>query len=169
MASLFVFLAHRSLLDQHAAHCEIQTWLSNQGGCRDVRYAPSSIRRHEVCATIDPEVLLGKPYPSETAELRVEFDFPDDAVHDHYEIQWIDGERNYSFGWHQDETHPDLGKCHFQLDYRDETVARKPAVVHDSHPVNVLEQRLSLVPSILELVTWENDRPGLSQWPPRDV
>jgi len=169
MASLFVFLAHRSLLDQHAAHGEIQTWLSNRGGCRDIRYAPSSVRRHEVCATIDPEVLLGERYPSETAELRVEFEFPDDAEYDHYEVQWIDGERNYSFGWHQDETHPDLGKCHFQLDYRDETVARKPAVFHDSHPVNVLEQRLSLVPSILELVAWENDRPGLSQWPPDGV
>ncbi|AFO57773.1 MULTISPECIES: hypothetical protein [Natrinema] len=169
MASLFVFLAHRSLLDQHTAHGEIQTWLCNQGGCRDVRYAPSSIRRYEVCATIDPEILLGEPSHSETAELRVEFEFPDDTEHDYYEIQWIDGERNYSFGWHQDETHPDLGKCHFQLDHRDETVARKPAVFHDSHPVTVLEQRLSLVPSILELVAWENDRPRLSRWPPDDV
>lgn len=169
MASLFIFLVHRSVLDQHTAHGEIRTWLRNRGGCREVRYAPSSIRRHEVCATIDPEILLGEPYPSETVELRVEFDFPEDAEYDHYGIQWIDGGRNYSFGWHQDETHSDLGKCHFQLDHRDETVARKPAVFHDSHPVNVLEQRLSLVPSVLELVTWENDRPRLSRWPPHDV
>jgi len=169
MASLFTFLAHRSLLDQHTAHGEIQAWLSNQGWCRDVRYAPSSIRRHEVCATIDPEVLLGEPSPSETAELRVEFDFPDDAEHDHYEIQWIGGERNHSFGWHQDETHPGLGECHFQIDHCDETVARKPAVFHDNHPVNVLEKRLSLVPSILELVTWESDGPRLSRWPPHGV
>lgn len=169
MASLFIFLAHRSLLDQHTAHGEIQTWLRNQGGCRDVRYVPSSTRRHEVCATIDPEILLGEPYPSETAELRIEFDFPNDVEYDHYEIQWIDGGRNYSFGWHQDGTHPGLGECHFQLDHRGETVTRKPAVFHDSHPVNVVEQRLSLVPSILELITWGNERPGLSRWPPHDV
>ncbi|AUX09166.1 hypothetical protein AArcSl_1537 [Halalkaliarchaeum desulfuricum] len=169
MAPLFIFLAHRSLLDQHTAHGEIRTWLRNQGGCYDVRYAPSSIRRHEVCATIEPEILLGRPYPSETVELRVEFEFPEDTEYDQYEIQWIDGERNYSFGWHQDETHLDLGRCHFQLEYRDETLARKPAVFHDIHPVNVLEQRLSLVPSILELVTWEYNRPRLPQWPPRDV
>lgn len=166
---LFVFLAHRSLLDQHAAHGEIRTWLGNQAGCHEVRFSPSAIRRHEVRAKIDPEILLGEPYPSETVELRVEFDFPADAEYDHYEIQWIDGDRNYSFGWHQDGTHPDLGECHFQLDYGDETVVRKPAVFHDSHPVNVLEGRLSLVPSILELVTWESGRPELSRWPPRDV
>ncbi|RQG92127.1 hypothetical protein [Natrarchaeobius chitinivorans] len=169
MVSPFVFLAHRSLLDQHAAHGEIRTWLANQGECRDVRYVPSSIRRHEVRATIDPEVLLGEPHPPETVDLRVAFDVPEDADYDHYEIQWIDGERNYSFGWHQDGTHPDLGECHFQLDYRDETITREPAVFHDSHPVNVLEQRLSLVPSILEVVTWDDNRPRLSRWPPLDV
>ncbi|MFC6614959.1 hypothetical protein ACFQAS_08365 [Halopenitus salinus] len=169
MASLFLFLAHRCLLDQHTAHGEIRRWLGNQGGCRDVRYAPSAIRRHEVRATIAPEHLLGDPHPSGTVELRVKFDFPNDTGYDHYEIQWIDGEGCYSFGWHQDETHPDLGKCHFQLDHRDETVARKPAVFHDNHPVNVLEQRLSLVASILEVIAWENDRPRLSQWPPADV
>ncbi|QHS17084.1 hypothetical protein GWK26_07970 [haloarchaeon 3A1-DGR] len=169
MALPVVFLAHRTLLDQHAAHGEIHTWLHNQGGCSDVRYAPSAIRRHEVRATIEPEVLLGEPSPSATIELRVEFDFPDDAEHDHYEIQWIDADRKCSFGWHQDGTHSDLGECHFQLDHRDETVVRKPAVFHDSHPVNVLEQRLSLVPSVLESVTWRNDRPHLSHWPPGGV
>lgn len=169
MAPLFVFLAHRRLLDQHTAHGEIHDWLSKHGGCLEVRFDPSSIRRHEVRGTVDPTIVLEENHPSKTVDIRVEFEYPEDVDHEYYEIQWIDGYRDYSFGWHQDDTHPDLGECHFQLEYQNETITRKPAVFHDSHPVNVLEKRLSQVPSILDLVTWEDARPSLSRWPPHDV
>ena len=167
MSPLVIFLAHRALLDQHTALGEIHGWLRKQGGCRDVRFEPSSIRRHEVAATVDSTIFLGEPHPSETVGLRVAFEYPDDSAHEHYEIQWIDSDRNYSFGWHQDDTHPDLGACHFQLDYQDETVVRNPAVFTNSHPLTVLEKRLAQVPLILELLTWENGRPDLAQWPPQ--
>jgi hypothetical protein len=169
MTPPFVFLAHRSLLDQHTAHGEINQWLQKQGGVSDVRYMPSSIRRHEIHASVDPTVLFGEPLASENVDLRVAFAFPENAGYDYYEIQWTNTEEGYSFGWHQDETHPDLGKCHFQLDYGDRTVTREPAIFHDSHPLGVLEERLWMVPSILNLIEWEDGTPLLSRWPPPDI
>jgi hypothetical protein len=165
----FAFLAHRSLLDQHTALGEVHTWLHNRGGISDVRYVPSSIRRREVRARVEPTMSLGETVPTDAIDLRVAFEFPEHADLDYYEIQWIDGDRDSSFGWHQDETHSDLGECHFQLDYRDETISRRSAVFHDSHPLGVLETRLSQVPAIRQLIQWEDDRPSLARWPPKDI
>ena len=159
MTPLFVFLAGRDQLTQHVVHGDIHTWLSNRGGCLEVWYEPSRLRRFEVHATIDPEMFLGRSYPTDRAELRVEFEFPAHTGYDCYVIHWIEADRGYSVGWHQDDTHSSLGECHVQLDSGSDTVAREPAEFYDHHPLNVLERRLDQLPSVLERVTWENETP----------
>lgn len=61
--------------------------MSETHGYEDTFEAAGYDRRHEICATVYPEILLGEPSPSETAEIRVEFDCPDDAEHGYYELQ----------------------------------------------------------------------------------
>jgi hypothetical protein len=62
-------------------------------------------------------------------------------------------------GWHQDETHMDLGECHLQVDYHGETVQREEADFLDSHPLNVFDRRTDNLVSILDELRWENDLP----------
>lgn len=169
MPPLYIFLANRKRLDQHTVHGEIHEWLRKQGGCSEVRFVPGSIRRHEVTAIIDPIIFLEDAHPAETVELRVAFNYPQEPEYEYYVIECSIPKQEYSFGWHQDEMHPDLGECHFQLNYRDKTIDRKPAVFHDAHPLNVLEQRISQIPLILEIVAWHDGKPTLSQWPPHSV
>lgn len=165
----FVFLAHRSLLDQHAAHGELHDWLAKQGGVSEVQFVPSSIRRHEIHARLEPHILFEDAGLPKTLDFRVSFEFPESAAHDFYGIQIIDSDRSCSIGWHQDETHPDLGECHFQLDYRGETVTRRRSVFHDAHPLGIIETRLEQFPSVFDCIDWTDDRPILSQWPPDET
>ena len=62
-------------------------------------------------------------------------------------------------GWHQDETHMDLGECHFQVDHRGETVQRETAEFLDTHPLNVFDERIDALVDILDALTWDNTIP----------
>ena len=66
-------------------------------------------------------------------------------------------------GWHQDETHVDLGECHFQIDHRGETVQREGAEFLDVHPLNAFERRLDDIVNVLDALTWESDVPHVPQ------
>ena len=114
-----------------------------------------------VRATVTPDVFLRTTYPVAEAELQVSFDFPQTHSDDFYTIQWVESDRNLILGWHQDETHMDLGPCHFQIDYQDETVQREKAGVLDAHPLNVFDQRSTDLVDVLTALTWEDDVPHL--------
>ncbi|WP_459888267.1 hypothetical protein [Halostagnicola bangensis] len=62
-------------------------------------------------------------------------------------------------GWHQDETHTDLGECHLQVDFEGETVQRVPGNYLDTHPLNVFDRRMAHLPTIINSLTWEDERP----------
>ena len=64
-------------------------------------------------------------------------------------------------GWHQDETHTELGECHFQIDYRGETTQRSEAAFLDAHPLNVLDRRLDDLVDALDTLTWDDGIPSL--------
>lgn len=109
------------------------------------------------------EPFLGTSYPVTEAELQVSFDFPQSSGDDVYAIHWVESDRDLMVGWHQDETHTDLGKCHFQLDHRGETVQREPAAFLDSHPLNVFDQRIDDLVDVLDALTWEHHTPHVPQ------
>lgn len=112
-----------------------------------VHYRPSRTRPRKLHADVDPQQFVEQSYSASVARLEIEFLFRPDWTQ--YWIQWIEPEREFACGWHQDTTHPELGKCHFQIDHTDGSTDRDQARVLDAHPLQVVETRLQQLPEKL--------------------
>lgn len=159
-----IFLANRANLNKRTLltriHSRLQTQASKEASpVERVWYDTSTGNKSGVRATITPEAFLDRSYPVAEAELQVSFDFPQTRAYDHYRIQWVEADRNLMVGWHQDETHMDLGECHLQLDYHGDTVQRETATFLDKHPLNVFDQRIDDLVDVLDTLTWKNTKP----------
>lgn len=158
-----IFLANRVNLDKRTLltriHTQLQTQTGTDAAVEHVRYYPSKANKLEVRATVRPERFLDASYPVTTVELHVSFDFPTEYSYDFYRIQWVDPDRELMVGWHQDETHMGLGECHFQLDYRGDTIQRTEAEFLDSHPRNVFDHRIAQLVDVVSGLTWTDGRP----------
>jgi len=164
-----VFLVNRANLDRRTLYRRIHDSLASRTNKPDspvesVRYYPSRANMEEVRARIDAPKFVGDAYPVEDAEIHVYFDFPRGST-DRYRTQWVETERELMVGWHQDETHPELGECHFQTDFEGETVYRKEAEHLDDHPMNIFDERVNAFPDILSSLSWESGTPEV----PRDL
>jgi len=163
-----IFLANRANLDTRTLltrlHNKLQTQVTDETSpIEQVWYHTSQGNKVGVRATITPEKFLGTSYPAEEAELQVSFDFPADAAYEYYSIRWVESARDLMLGWHQDETHMDLGECHFQIDYQGETVQRESAAFLDVHPLNVFDRRIDDLVDILDVIDWDDDIPSVSK------
>ena len=163
-----IFLANRANLDKRTLlsriHNQLQTQVSgDHAPIERVWYHTSVGNKVGVRATVDPESFLHDTYPVDEAELQVTFDFPPDREYDFYTIQWVEPTRRMMIGWHQDETHMDFGECHFQIDYQDETVQRTEAVFLDAHPLNVFDERMEHLVTILGSLTWLDGLPSVPE------
>lgn len=161
-----IFFANRANLDRRQVLTRLHVLLGTQvtagsGPVEQVRYHTSAGNKVGVRATIDTAAFLDGPYPVAEAELQVTFDFPPEREHDHYRIQWVERERELMVGWHQDDTHEQLGPCHFQVDHRGETVQRVEAQFIDAHPLNVFDERTDQLVEILDSLVWEGGRPSV--------
>lgn len=159
-----IFLANRVNLDKRTLltriHNQLQTRVDKEESpVEQVWYHPSTANKIGVHATIDAPAFLGTTSPVEEAELQVAFDFPPNHSFDVYSIQWVEPDRDLMIGWHQDETHMDLGECHLQVDYDGETVQREPAAFLDEHPLNVFETRIEQLVDVLNSLIWDDDVP----------
>lgn len=159
-----IFLANRANLDKRTLLTRIHTRLHTQVSKADapveqVWYHTSAGNKVGVRATITASAFLGASHPVDTAELQVSFDFPTEQPYDFYTIQWVESGRELMLGWHQDDTHMDLGECHIQLDYQGDTVQRDQATFLDVHPLNVFDRRTTHLVEILTELTWTNNRP----------
>ena len=151
-----LLLANRTRLTEAAAHDAIHDWLTGQGGFRSVRFGHSKIRREQVHADVDPTVAFELDEAA-TARLEVQFEFPQNVDRDYYRIQWVEPDRSYSVGWHQDDHREDLGECHLQLDHGDDVADVRPADFLDAHPLNVLKARLEQLPDVLDSISWTEE------------
>jgi hypothetical protein len=161
-----ILLANRANLDKRTLltriHNQFQTQISDEDSpIQEVWYQTSTGNKVGVRATIIPDAFLRTSYPVEEAELQVSFDFPQTHSYDFYEIQWVESDRDLMVGWHQDETHKDLGECHVQIDHQGETVQQAGAEFLDLHPLNVLDRRLDDLVAVLNALTWEDGVPAL--------
>lgn len=128
--------------------------LSKTGGCVTIWYEPSRRDANEVVAEIDPTTFLGRDYSSADARLRVEFDLTGDRPH--YWIQWWEPDPGRGIGWHADETEPEHGPVHLQIEHLDGITERQAADhVDDEHPYRTFERRLTSIPETLEQFGWE--------------
>lgn len=159
-----IFLANRANLDKRTLltriHNQLQTRVDKADSpVEQVWYHPSTANKIGVHATINAPAFLETTYPVAEAELHVAFDFPPNYSYDFYSFQWVEPARDLMIGWHQDETHTDLGECHFQVDYGGETVQREPAAFLDSHPLNVFETRIEHLVDVLNSLIWDGNIP----------
>jgi hypothetical protein len=163
-----IFLANRTNLDKRTLlgrlHKRLQTQVpTDDSPIEQVWYHTSAGNKVGVRATLDAPAFLKTTYPVLEAELHVSFDFPPNRAYDYYKLQWVEPERALMIGWHQDETHVDLGECHFQIDHQGETVQRETARFLDMHPLNVFERRTEHLVEILDSLSWEHDRPTVPE------
>lgn len=161
-----VFFANRANLDARRLltriHDRFQTQVPKEDApVEQVRYHTSRGNKVGVRATVTPDGFLGTSHPVDEADVQVSFDFPQTHSYDFYMIQWVEQDRDLMVGWHQDDTHVDLGECHFQVDYRDETVQRAAAEFLDVHPLNVLDRRLDDLVAVLDSLTWDGGVPSV--------
>lgn len=133
--------------DRKQIYRRIRDRLSTQSEFEDVRYVPSRNRPRMIRTDVEPALFVDESYPGNSARLEIEFDVRWPELR--YWIQWIEPDRGVACGWHRDETHPDLGACHFQIERPDGTTERKRANDVKDHPLAVVEARLDTLPDKL--------------------
>ncbi len=158
---MVVFLANRANLQSKRLHDRIQNRLNGEfENVRRRRAEPREAGPYRVVAEVDPRQFLGDDeYPVTTARFEIGFQLQTGEPHEYYWFNWIEPERSLLVGWHQDDTHDDLGPVHLQANDGATPVAHEPAQFIDSHPLDVLEHRLSSLRDAVLAVEWEQGRP----------
>lgn len=158
----FVFLANRGNLTKAMLYRAIRRRIGTEPGCYDVQVRPSRARPRTIEAQVKPDEFLSQAYADDDARVSITFSYPRSVDYEYYVIEWSEAEREFGIGWHQDEDHPDLGDCHFQVDHGGSTVDRSTATFVDEHPLSVLETRLDQLRAVLPRIDWDNGEPTLS-------
>jgi hypothetical protein len=158
---MVVFLANRANLQQKRLHDRIQNRLSGEfDAVRRRRAEPREAGPYRVVGETNPRQYFGdKSYPATEARIEVGFQLRTGDPHEYYWINWIEPARNVLVGWHQDDTHADLGPVHLQVNNGSSAVAHQSTQFIDSHPLDVVAQRITTLPDAVSAVEWENGRP----------
>jgi hypothetical protein len=158
---MVVFLANRANLQSKRLHDRIQNRLSGEfENVRRRRAEPREAGPYRVVAEGDPRQFLDDDeYPVTAARVEIGFQLQPGEPHEYYWFNWIEPERSLLVGWHQDDTHDDLGPVHLQVNDGSTPVAHEPAEFIDSHPLAVVERRLDSLPDAVLAVEWEQGRP----------
>lgn len=158
---MVLFLANRGNLQRRRLHDRIADRLRGTfADVRRTRAEPRDPGPYRVVGEVDAPGFLDRPqYPAERARVEVGFQLETGRSYEFYWLTWIEPDRGFALGWHQDDDHADLGPVHLQLDCGDETVDRRSAVYVDSHPLDVVERRLNSLPEAVLAVVFEGDRP----------
>ena len=158
---MVVFLANRANLQSKRLHDRIQNRLTGEFNNVRRRCAePREAGPYRVVADVDPrQFLADDAYPATTARIDIGFQLRTGESHEYYWFNWIEPERSLLVGWHQDDTHDDLGPVHLQVSDGSSAVAHEPAQFLDSHPLDVVERRLISLRDAILAVKWEQGRP----------
>jgi hypothetical protein len=158
---MVIFLANRANLQSKRLHDRIQNRLSGEfENVRRRRAEPREAGPYRVVAEVDPHQFLGDDeYPVATARVEIGFQLQTGGAHEYYWFNWIEPDRNLLVGWHQDDTHDDLGPVHLQVNDGATPIAHEPAEFIDSHPLDVVERRLNSLRNAVLAVKWEQGRP----------
>ena len=158
---MVVFLANRANLQSKRLHDRIQNRLS--GALEDVRRRRAEPREagpFRVVGDVNPRSLFGdSTYPVTTAHIEIWFQLQTGASYEYYRFNWVEPERSLLVGWHRDGTHDELGPVHLQVNDGATAVDHQWAQFIDSHPLDVVEQRLDSLHDAVSAVEWEQDRP----------
>ena len=158
---MVVFLANRANLQSKRLHDRINSRLSGElDNVRRRRAEPREAGQYRVVAQVDPRQFLDDDeYPVTAARVEIGFQLQTGEPHEYYWFNWIEPDRSLLVGWHQDDTHDDLGPVHLQVNDGATPVAHESAAFIDSHPLAVVAQRLDSLPDAVFAVEWEQGRP----------
>ena len=154
---MVVFLANRANLQSKRLHDRIQNRLSGEfDNVRRRRAEPREAGSYRVVAEVDPRQFFGD---ETTARIEVGFQLQSGKPYEYYWFNWIEPDRSLLVGWHQDDTHDDLGPVHLQVNDGATPVVHEPAQFIDSHPLDVVERRLGSLRDTVSAVEWKQGRP----------
>lgn len=158
---MVVFLANRANLQSKRLHDRIQNRLTGEfDNVRRRRAEPREAGPYRVVGDVDPRQFLDdETYPATTARLEIGFQIQTSDPYEHYWFNWIEPDRSLLVGWHQDDMHTDFGPVHLQVNERAAAVDHQAAQFIDSHPLDVIEQRLGELPSAVHAVEWDDHTP----------
>jgi hypothetical protein len=158
---MVVFLANRANLQSKRLHDRIQNRLTGEfQNVRRRRAEPREAGPYRVVAEVDPRQFLDDDeYPVMAARVEIGFQLQMVEPHEYYWFNWIEPDRSLLVGWHQDDTHDDLGPVHLQVNDGATPVAHEPAQFIDSHPLDVVERRLNSLQDAVLAVEWDQGRP----------
>lgn len=158
---MVVFLANRANLQSKRLHDRIQNRLTPEfDDLYRRRTEPREAGPYRVVGTANPRQFLDEgEYPTATARVEVGFQLQTGEPYEYYWFNWIEPDRQLLVGWHQDDTHDDLGLVHLQVNDGSTVVDQQPATFIDSHPLDVIERRLESLPDAVNAVEWEDGRP----------
>lgn len=129
-------------LHRYEIHKRVATRLRRETGVSTVAPEPSPMRPVQVVATFN-EVTVFNQQP-DTGPATLEFEWRPQPERDEFRIQYTEPGTPWACGWHQDETHEQLGPSHFQVDHEAWSVShRESASFADSHPMAIIETSLS--------------------------
>ena len=158
---MVISLADRADIQARQLHRRITNRFQTDGYFEAVEFRVTGPREpgpYRVVARTDPGLFLdGEAYPVERARIEVGFQLRWRDDYDYYWFNWIEPERDFLLGWHQDDDHPDLGPVHVQVSQGGEPIAHAPATFVDAHPMAVLEARLQQLAEALAHVEWRDE------------
>lgn len=158
---MVVFLANRANLQSKRLHDRIRNRLTGEfTTVRLERAAPRDPGPYRVVGETNPRRFLDDDaYPTTTARVEIGFQLQTRDPYEYYWFNWIEPERSLLLGWHQDDTHADLGPVHLQMNDGATAVAQQRVQFLDSHPLDVGEQRLNSLDDAVAAVNWQNGHP----------
>jgi len=158
---MVVFLANRANLQSKRLHDRIQNRLSGEfDNVRRRRAEPREAGLYRVVGDVNPRQFLGDDtYPVTTARVEIGFQLQTGEPYEYYWCNWIEPDRSLLVGWHQDDTHNDIGTVHLQVNDRTTAVDHQQAQFIDSHPLDVVEQRLNSLHDVVFAIEWEQGHP----------
>lgn len=142
-------------------HDRIQNRLSGTfENVRRRRAEPREAGTYRVVAGVNPRQFLDdNEYSVTAARIEIGFQLQTGEPQEYYWVNWIEPDRSLLVGWHQDDTHDDLGPVHLQVNDGATPVAHESAQFIDSHPLDVVERRLTSIRGAVLTVEWEQGRP----------
>ncbi|WP_136687856.1 hypothetical protein [Halorhabdus amylolytica] len=159
---MVVFLANRENLQSKRLHDRIRNRFSGQlTNVRRRRAEPREAGQYRVVGDVDPRQFLDDPdYSGTRARIEAGFRLRTTDPSEHYWFNWIEPERDVLVGWHQDDTHEDLGPVHVQVNDGSTAVDHRSARFIDAHPLDLVERRLSSLPDLVKAVEWDDRQPN---------
>ena len=158
---MVVFLADRTNLQSKRLHDRIGNRLGGEfDNVRRRRAEPREAGPYRVVADVNPRQFLDDDeYPVTAARIEIGFQLQTGESHEYYWLNWVEPERRLLVGWHQDDTHDELGPVHLQVNDGATPAAHEPAQFTDSHPLDVVERRLDSLRDVVLAVEWDRGCP----------